>query len=169
MGSFISIGSKLIFLVLVISITSIAVTTGLAYNFADTIIKGNIKESLKDESETRGQTITSIIESRLDKLQTFAQNNVLLETFDEVSASLDDVTFNTLLEEKIPLIKKSLNEVKKELKSANPVSKAQESLRLEQEKNKKEKKSFNRKQKEELKQQQFELKQKKKKEKLRGH
>lgn len=101
---FVSIGSKLIFLVLVISITSIAVTTGLAYNFADTIIKGNIKESLKDESETRGQTITSIIESRLNKLQTFAKNNVLLETFDEVSASLDDVTFNTLLEEKIPLI-----------------------------------------------------------------
>jgi len=109
MDSFVSIGSKLIFLVLVISITSIAVTTGLAYNFADTIIKGNIKESLKDESETRGQTITSIIESRLDKLQTFAQNNVLLETFDEVSASLDDVTFNTLLEEKIPLIDREVH------------------------------------------------------------
>lgn len=105
MASFVSISSKLIFLVLVISITSIVAITGLAYNFADTIIKESFKESLKDESETRGQTIASIIESRIDKLQTFSQNESLVRAFDVLIPGLDDVSFNRILEEQSPILR----------------------------------------------------------------
>lgn len=104
MKSFVSISTKLIVLVLAISITSIAVTTGLAYNFADTVIKNNIKESLKDESETRGQTISSIIESRITKLQSFSQNTVIQNAFDDLIPSLLDSLFHDVLEDHLPLI-----------------------------------------------------------------
>jgi hypothetical protein len=102
MKSFVSISTKLIFLVLAISITSIAVTTGLAYNFADTIIKDNFEESLKDESETRGNTIASIIESRINKLQEFSQNESIMHAFDVLLPSLDDVSFSRILDEQSP-------------------------------------------------------------------
>ena len=104
MGSFVSISTKLIFLVLAISITSIVVTTGLAYNFTDSIIKENFKESLKDESETRGNTIASIIESRIDKLENFAENESLVSSFNVLIPVLDDVSFNRILEEQTPIL-----------------------------------------------------------------
>ncbi|AFS83130.1 sensor protein [Candidatus Nitrosopumilus sediminis] len=89
---------------LAISIASIAVTTGLAYNFTDTIIKNNIKESLKDESETRGNTISSIIESRINKLQSFSQNQAIKNAFNVLIPGIDDVSFHNILEEQLPLI-----------------------------------------------------------------
>ncbi|MBT8173069.1 MAG: HAMP domain-containing protein [Nitrosopumilus sp.] len=104
MKMFASISTKLIVLVLAISITSIAVTTGLAYSFADSIIKENFKESLKDESETRGNTITSIIESRIDKLQEFSQNESLIHAFDVLIPALPDVTFDDVLDEQSPIL-----------------------------------------------------------------
>ena len=104
MKSFVSISTKLIILVLAISISSIAVTTGLAYNFTDTVIKNNIKESLKDESETRGHTISSIIESRISKLSSFSQNAVIKNAFDVLIPGIDDVSFHRILEEQLPLI-----------------------------------------------------------------
>ena len=89
---------------LAISIASIAVTTGLAYNFADTVIKNNIKESLKGESETRGQTISSILESRITKLQSFSQNQIIQTAFGVLIPGIDDVSFHKILEEQLPLI-----------------------------------------------------------------
>ncbi len=104
MKSFVSISTKLIVLMLAISIASIVMTTGLAYNFADTVIKNNIKESLKDESETRGQTISSILESRISKLQSFSQNQVIKNAFNVLIPVIDDVSFHNLLKEQLPLI-----------------------------------------------------------------
>ena len=104
MKSFVSISTKLIVLMLAISIASIAVTTGLAYNFADTVIKNNIKESLKGESETRGQTISSILESRITKLQSFSQNQIIQTAFGVLIPGIDDVSFHKILEEQLPLI-----------------------------------------------------------------
>lgn len=109
MKFFVSISTKLITLVLGISIASIAVTTGLAYNFADTIIKENFKESLKDESETRGHVISSIIESRITKLQSFSQNEEISNAFTKLIPGFDDVTFNTILEEHLPLLHDEFN------------------------------------------------------------
>lgn len=102
MKSFVSISTKLIVLMLAISIASIAVTTGLAYNFADSVIKNNVKESLKDESETRGQVISSIIDSRITKLQSFSQNPVIQESFDVLIPGLDDISFHNVLEGQLP-------------------------------------------------------------------
>lgn len=102
MKSFVSISTKLIVLMLAISIASIAITTGLAYNFAENVIKDNIKQSLKDESETRGQTISSIIDSRIVKLESFAQNQVIKDAFSELIPVLDEVTFHNILERHVP-------------------------------------------------------------------
>ncbi|MCA9827025.1 MAG: adenylate/guanylate cyclase domain-containing protein [Nitrosopumilus sp.] len=109
MKSFVSISTKLIVLMLAISIASIVVTTGLAYNFADSVIKNNVKESLKDESETRGKTISSIIESRVTKLQSFTQNQVVQESFDVLIPGLDDVSFHDVLEEQLPYLHDEFN------------------------------------------------------------
>ena len=109
MKSFVSISTKLIVLMLAISIASIVVTTGLAYNFTDTIIKNNIKESLKDESETRGHTISSIIESRISKLQSFSQNDIIKNAFNALIPGIDDVSFHNILEEHLPLIQTEFN------------------------------------------------------------
>ncbi|MGD8707513.1 MAG: HAMP domain-containing protein [Nitrosopumilaceae archaeon] len=110
MASFVSISTKLILLVLAISVTSIAITTGLAYNFADSLIKENFKESLRDESETRGNTIASIIESRIDKLQTFSKNESLVNAFDDLIPGLDDVSFNRILEKQSPKLHEEFQE-----------------------------------------------------------
>lgn len=104
MKKFVSISTKLITLVLGISIASIVVTTGLAYNFADSIIKENFEESLKDASETRGSTIESIIENRINKLQEFSKNESLTHAFDVLIPSLDDVSFNRILVEQSPIL-----------------------------------------------------------------
>ena len=109
MKSFVSISTKFIFLVLAISISSIAITTALAYSFADTIIKDNIQKSLKDESETRGQIISSIIETRITKLQSLSQNDAVQETFRTLIPQLNDVYFDTLLQERLPFIQIEVN------------------------------------------------------------
>jgi len=104
MKSFVSISTKLIVLMLTISITSIAITAGLAYNFTDSVLKDNIKQSLKNESETRGQTISSIINSRIEKLESFAQNQVIRDAFSELIPNLNEVTFHDILEQHLPRI-----------------------------------------------------------------
>ncbi|NND86326.1 MAG: HAMP domain-containing protein [Nitrosopumilus sp.] len=109
MKKFVSISTKLLILVLGISIASIVVTSGLAYNFADSIIKENFEESLKDESETRGSTIASIIESRINKLQEFSKNESLAHAFDVLIPGLDDVSFNKILVEQSPILHYEFN------------------------------------------------------------
>ncbi len=97
--TFLSIGTKLIILVLGVSLVSIAITTGLAFNLTDSIIKVNVEESLREESQARGEAISSIIKTRINNLKTLASNDVIHEILLKLPSGLDDVTFNRLLEE----------------------------------------------------------------------
>ncbi len=65
--SFLSIGTKLLILVLTISLVSIAITTALTFNLTDSILKTNVEQTLADESEERGSTISSTINQRVGR------------------------------------------------------------------------------------------------------
>lgn len=75
--SFLSIGTKLIFLVLAISLVSIAVTTALAFNLTDSILKTNVEQTLSDESEERGSTVSSIIKQRVEGIELLASKDTM--------------------------------------------------------------------------------------------
>lgn len=102
--SFVSISTKLIALVLVVSIASIVVTTILAFNFADYIIKNNLKESLREESTVRGESISSAMRMQINKLENLAQTSIIQQTIDDLNPALDDVTFHSIASEKEDLI-----------------------------------------------------------------
>ena len=82
---FISIGTKLVILVLAISLISIAVTTALAFNLTDSILKTNVEQTLSDEAQERGSTISSIVKQRVDSVESFATNpeirDILFSTY----------------------------------------------------------------------------------------
>ena len=96
--SFLSIGTKLVFLVLAISLVSIAVTTALAFNLTDSILKTNVEQTLADESEERGSAVSSIINQRTKDIESLAANDVI-QNFLLNTAGLDDITFNQFLNE----------------------------------------------------------------------
>ena len=90
--SFLSIGTKIIFLVLAISLISIAVTTALAFNLTDSILKTNVEKTLAEESQERGTTISSIVNQRIDSVKLFATNPILVETLLTYYPGLDDIS-----------------------------------------------------------------------------
>lgn len=96
---FLSIGTKLIVLVLGVSLVSIAITTGLAFNSADSIIKTNVEEELRKESQARGKAITDIIQNRVDALTSLASSDVIHNILLKLPPGIDDITFNRILEE----------------------------------------------------------------------
>ena len=97
---FLSIGTKLVFLVLAISLVSIAVTTALAFNLTDSILKTNIEQTLSDESQERGSAISSIVQQRITGIESLANNSVIQDFLFNTPSGLDDITFEKLLAEK---------------------------------------------------------------------
>ncbi|WP_420545466.1 cache domain-containing protein [Nitrosopumilus sp.] len=89
---FLSIGTKIIFLVLTISLISIAVTTALAFNLADSILKTNVEKTLAEESQERGTTISSIVKERIEGVKLFATNSVLVEALSASYPGLDNLS-----------------------------------------------------------------------------
>lgn len=90
--SFLSIGTKIIFLVLAISLISIAVTTALAFNLTDSILKTHVEEALAEESQDRGTAISSIVKQRVDSVKSFAANEVITNILVTSYTGLDDFT-----------------------------------------------------------------------------
>ena len=90
--SFLSIGTKIIFLVLTISLISIAATTALAFNLADSILKTNVEKTLAEESQERGTTISSIVKERIDGVKLFATNSVLVDALSASYPGLDNLS-----------------------------------------------------------------------------
>ena len=90
--SFLSIGTKIIVLVLAISLISIAVTTALAFNLTDSILKTNVEKTLAEESQERGTTISSIVKERIDSVKLFATNSVLVEILFASYTGFDDIS-----------------------------------------------------------------------------
>ena len=106
--SFISIGTKLLFLVLAISLVSIAVTTALAFNLTDSILKTNVEQTLADESEERGSTVSSIINQRVESIESLADNDAI-QKFLVNTAGLDDVTLGQTLDKEKNIIEQQVN------------------------------------------------------------
>ena len=99
--SFLSIGTKIIFLVLAISLVSIAATTALAFNLTDSILKTNVEKTLAEESQERGTTISSIVTQRIDSVKSFAANEAITDILLTSYPGLDDFTsLEHLTEEK---------------------------------------------------------------------
>ena len=80
------------FLVLAISLVSIAVTTALAFNLTDSILKTNVEQTLSDVAEERGSTISSIVQQRVDSVELFATNSVISEILFNTYPGIDDFT-----------------------------------------------------------------------------
>ena len=87
---FLSIGTKIIFLVIVISLVSIAVTTALAFNLTDSILKTNVEKTLLEESRERGTAISSIVNERVESVTTFSKNPILIDILVKSYSGLDD-------------------------------------------------------------------------------
>ena len=87
------------FLVLAVSLVSILVTTALAFNLADSIIKTNVEQTLSDEANARGQSISSIVETRVNSVETLASDPKLEKLFSEAIPQLDEATIQTMLQE----------------------------------------------------------------------
>lgn len=105
--SFLSIGTKLLILVLTISLVSIAITTALTFNLTDSILKTNVEQTLADESEERGSTISSIINQRVDGIESLADNDAI-QKFLLNTAGLDDVIFGQTLDKEKNIIEQQV-------------------------------------------------------------
>lgn len=97
--TFLSIGTKLVILVLGVSLISVAISTGLAFNLTDSIIKTNVEDTLQEESRARGEAVSSIIQTRINNLKVLASNDIIKETLLQLPSGIDDVTFQHLLGE----------------------------------------------------------------------
>ena len=91
------ISTKIISLVLIISVVSIAVTTGLAFNLIDSVLKAQTQKTLEDESFERGTAIAKIIESRMDSVKSLSENQVIQDVVFSLPSGLDDVSFDRIM------------------------------------------------------------------------
>ena len=89
---FLGIGTKIIFLVLAISLISILVTTALALNLTDSILKNNVEKTLVEETQERGNTISSIVKERIEGVKLFAANSVLVNALSASYPGLDNLS-----------------------------------------------------------------------------
>ena len=100
-----NINRKLIVLVLAVSLVAIAVTTAFSFNFADTILKKDIKEELVQESTDRGNSVRTFIDKRIENLFVLSKNPLLQNAMIELNNIEDISLFNTKKNEKeTPLI-----------------------------------------------------------------
>ncbi|HSB49842.1 MAG TPA: cache domain-containing protein [Nitrosopumilaceae archaeon] len=100
-----NINRKLIVLVLAVSLVAIAVTTVFSFNFADTILKNDIKEELVDESNDRGKAVRTFVENRISVLFTLSKNSLIQNIITELNKIDDASVFNAKKKEKeTPLI-----------------------------------------------------------------
>lgn len=100
-----NINRKLIVLVLAVSLIAIGVTTAFSFNFADTILKHDIKEELVKESTERGNAVRTFVENRITNLQLFAKNSLIQNSIIELNKFDDPLLFNAKKIEKVtPLI-----------------------------------------------------------------
>ena len=100
-----NINRKLIVLVLAVSLVAIAVTTAFSFNFADTILKNDIKEEMVEESANRGNSVRTFIENRVNVLQILAKNQFIQNSIIELNSINDDSLFNEKKnQKKTPLI-----------------------------------------------------------------
>ena len=100
-----NINRKLIVLVLAVSLIAIAVTTVFSFNFADTILKNDIKEEMVEESSDRGNAIRTFIENRIENMFVLSRNTLIQNTLIELNQIDDESVFNAKKNEKqTPLI-----------------------------------------------------------------
>ena len=71
MSKSITLGKKLIFLVMIVSVVALSITGFLSFNYADEILKQRAGDQLLGESTVRGETLRLVFDSRIE------QNNIL--------------------------------------------------------------------------------------------
>lgn len=71
MSKSITLGKKLIFLVMIVSVVALSITGFLSFNYADQILKQRAGDQLLGESTVRGETLRLVFDSRIE------QNNIL--------------------------------------------------------------------------------------------
>ncbi|NNM03424.1 MAG: HAMP domain-containing protein [Nitrosopumilus sp.] len=82
-----SINRKLVFLVILVSVISISVTSFLSFNSAEKILRENTHDLLIGEASIRGVAITDLLESRTTDIEILAQNQQLVDLVQEINQS----------------------------------------------------------------------------------
>ena len=94
-----SIGVKLLALVLAVSLIAIAVTTILAINFIDSVLKDDIKNKLLAQSEERGHSIELLFDNRINQINQLANSPIFLKLISELNSIDDKQILESKLEE----------------------------------------------------------------------
>ena len=95
---FLSTGTNFVILVLAISLISIAATAALAFNITDTILRTNVEQTMSDEAQERGSTISSIVKQRVDSVESFATNSIIIDLLFSIYGSNADFQSEPRLE-----------------------------------------------------------------------
>lgn len=93
----ISLDKKLIFLVMVVSVVSLATSAFLSFNFSEEILKKRVGDQLISESTIRGNAIKTLFDTRIKETQILATDPAIQNLVD----GLNQLQFGPELESKI--------------------------------------------------------------------
>ena len=96
-----SIDKKLIFLVMIVSIVSITASAYLSFNSASEVLEERMGDRLTSESTLRGNSVLSIIHTRIKETQVIATDPMIRNLVTELNQKpYDSVSYHSSLQEK---------------------------------------------------------------------
>jgi len=81
----ISLDKKLIFLVMIVSVAVLIITSFLSFNYAEQILKERTSNQLISESTIRGNSIENLFDTRIKDVQSLATNAIIQKLVDELN------------------------------------------------------------------------------------
>jgi len=95
-----SLDKKLIFLVMIVSIFALTITSFLSFNYAEEILIQRVGNQLISESTIRGNSIENLFDTRIKDLQTLATDPIIQNLVNELNQMKLNNGYDARIEEK---------------------------------------------------------------------
>ncbi len=95
----ISLDKKLIFFVMIVSISVLIITSFLSFNYAEEILKERVSNQLISESTVRGNAIENLFDTRIKDVQNLATDAIIQNLVDELNQEKLNPDYDPKIEE----------------------------------------------------------------------
>jgi len=96
----VSLDKKLIFLVMIVSMFTLTITSFLSFNYAEEILKERVSNQLISESTIRGNSIEILLDSKIKDVQNLATDPTIQNTVNHLNQMKLNFGFDPSIEEK---------------------------------------------------------------------
>ena len=96
----VTLGKKLVALVMMVSLIGIGVTVFLSFHYSNIIIEGQVMDQLTSQSAIRADSIRNVISSKIQQIQVIADDPMIKNLINEISTIEDEAAFTAKASER---------------------------------------------------------------------